>query len=67
MDRESPVMTSAEVCAYLQIGYGLLMRMVRARKFPAFRIGADYRFNIESVDRWRLAQPTAQGNPRGRK
>jgi hypothetical protein len=28
--------------------------MLKQRKIPAFRVGADWRFNSESVDRWRL-------------
>jgi len=25
---------------------------------PAFKVGSDWRFNIESIDRWRLEQDT---------
>jgi hypothetical protein len=29
---------------------------LRQNQIPAFRIGSDWRFNIETIDRWRRQQ-----------
>jgi excisionase family DNA binding protein len=50
------VMTVLEVCEYLRVSRQTLYRMLRRGDIPAFRIGADWRFNIEAIDRWRLQQ-----------
>ena len=41
------VMTVLEVCEYLRVSRQTLYRMLRRGDIPAFRIGADWRFNIE--------------------
>lgn len=36
-------------------------RMLKQRQIPAFKVGSDWRFNSESIDRWRLgAEDTAK-------
>jgi hypothetical protein len=40
------------ICACIQPRYRLLKR----NQIPAFRIGTDWRFNIEAIDHWRLQQ-----------
>jgi hypothetical protein len=29
--------------------------LLRQRQLPAFRVGSDWRFNVEAIDRWRAA------------
>lgn len=48
------VLTVKDVAAYLGLHPGTIYRLARNRKIPAFRIGIDWRFNRESIDRWRL-------------
>jgi excisionase family DNA binding protein len=48
------VMTVSEVSAYLRVHPGTIYRLVRRGALPAFRIGSDWRFNIEAIDQWRL-------------
>jgi len=50
------VMTVREVAAYLSVHPSTIYRLVRQNQIPAFRIGSDWRFNIEAIDRWRLQQ-----------
>ena len=50
------VMTLLEVCEYLRVGRRTLYRMLRRGDIPAFRVGSDWRFSIEAIDRWRLQQ-----------
>ena len=52
----SPTMTVAEVCAYLRIHRSTLYRLIKAGKIPCYRIGSDYRFNREQIERWRFSQ-----------
>jgi excisionase family DNA binding protein len=48
-------MTVREVSAYLHVHTSTIYRMLKHHQIPAFRVGSDWRFNIESIDRWRLA------------
>ena len=60
-------MTTSEVAAYLRVGRLTVYKMVRTGKLPAFRIGSDYRFSVEEIDRWilgRKVDPIANGNMR---
>ena len=54
---QSKVMTVREVSAYLRVHPSTVYRLLEVviRKIPAFHIGSDWRFNIEEIDRWRLA------------
>ena len=51
-----PVMNAAEVSAYLRIHRSTVYRLIKTGKLPCFRIGSDYRFNREEIDRWRLSR-----------
>jgi excisionase family DNA binding protein len=50
------IMTVSEVSAYLHVHPSTIYRLLRRHEIPAFHIGSDWRFNIEGIDRWRLAQ-----------
>ena len=50
------VLTSAEVCAWLQIHSQTLYRLIRHHGFPCFRMGSDYRFNREQIVAWAREQ-----------
>lgn len=52
------VMTVHEVSNYLQIHPSTLYRMIRRSQIPAFRIGSDWRFNVEAIDTWRRQMET---------
>lgn len=45
-------MTVDEVCTYLKIHKSTLYRLVRHHQFPAFKMGDDWRFNVEQVIEW---------------
>ncbi len=52
---ENPkVLTLAEVGVYLHVHPSTIHRLLRQGKLPGFRIGSDWRFNLEEIDRWRL-------------
>ncbi len=50
------VMTLREVSAYLHVHRSTIYRLLKHRQIPAFQVGSDWRFNIESIDNWRLSQ-----------
>jgi excisionase family DNA binding protein len=50
------VMTVREVAAYLHVHPSTIYRLVRRNQIPVFHVGSDWRFNIESIDRWCLEQ-----------
>jgi excisionase family DNA binding protein len=50
------VMTVHEVSAYLKLHPSTVYRLLKHRQIPAFHIGSDWRFNIETIDSWRLSQ-----------
>jgi excisionase family DNA binding protein len=52
----SKLMTVREVCNYLRVSRATIYRLLKENQIPAFRLGSDWRFNIEQIDGWRLRQ-----------
>ena len=48
----APIMNVKEVAEYLKIHPSTVYKLLRAGDLPAFRIGTDWRFNAEAMDRW---------------
>jgi excisionase family DNA binding protein len=46
------VLTISEVSEYLRVSRQTIYRMLRRGDIPAFRIGGDWRFNIEDLGHW---------------
>jgi excisionase family DNA binding protein len=57
MDRveiiKSRVLTVSEVSKYLRVHPSTVYRMLKKNQLPAFRVGSDWRFTVESIDQWR--------------
>ena len=45
-------MTLEEVAQYLRLNKHTAYRLVQAGKLPAFKVGTQWRLNIEDVDAW---------------
>jgi excisionase family DNA binding protein len=45
-------LTVPEVASYLHVHPSTIYRMVKRHELPAFRVGADWRFNLESIKAW---------------
>jgi excisionase family DNA binding protein len=46
------VLTLPEVSEYLRVSRQTIYRMLRRGDIPAFRLGGDWRFNIEDLGHW---------------
>ena len=46
------VLTLQEVAQFLRIHPSTVYRLLRKQTIPAFKVGSDWRFNQESVERW---------------
>ena len=47
------VLTLEEVANYLRVHPSTIYRLLKKKRLPAFKVGSDWRFNVESIDRWR--------------
>jgi excisionase family DNA binding protein len=47
------VMTVQDVSVYLRVHPSTVYRLLKRNELPAFRVGSDWRFNVEAIDRWR--------------
>jgi excisionase family DNA binding protein len=56
------VLTLEEVAEYLQVHPSTVYRLLKSRKIPAFKMGSDWRFNQESVDKWIKDREAAFGS-----
>ena len=56
----SHVLTVKELSDYLKVHPSTIYRQLKRGRLPAFKVGSDWRFNIESIDRWRMEQDTFQ-------
>jgi excisionase family DNA binding protein len=53
------VLTVLELSEYLRVHPTTVYRLLRARKIPGFRVGSEWRFSIDMIDRWRLREEQA--------
>ena len=54
------VMTVKELSEYLRVHPSTIYKLLRTKQLPAFRMGSDWRFNIEGIDRWRVSMERAE-------
>ena len=58
------VLTATELSDYLRVHRSTIYRLLRKGELPGFKIGSDWRFNIEAIDNWRLHRGTTQTEAR---
>ena len=46
------VMTVKDLSDYLRVHPSTIYKLLRRGELPGFRIGTDWRFNAEVIDRW---------------
>ncbi len=47
----SRIMTTTEVAHYLRVHHGTLYKLIRRGHIPAFKVGSDYRFHKEAIEK----------------
>ena len=53
----SETFTSEDVAEYLKIHPYTVRRLCREKKIPAFRVGGQWRFGKDDIDRWSRSYP----------
>jgi excisionase family DNA binding protein len=55
-------MTVKELSEYLRVHPATVYKLLHGGKLPAFRVGTDWRLNVEAIDRWCLRAPMMAGS-----
>jgi excisionase family DNA binding protein len=50
------VMTLEQVAEFLQVHASTIYRLLKKHRIPAFKLGSDWRFSQESIERWIAAR-----------
>ncbi len=58
--RSSRIMTTTEVAHYLRVHQGTLYKLIRRGHIPAFKVGSDYRFHRDAIEKL-MANRQAKG------
>ena len=58
--RQKNVLTVRELAEYLSVHPSTIYRMLKDGTIPAFRLGSDWRFNLESIDKWRKSRESVR-------
>jgi excisionase family DNA binding protein len=53
------VMTVNDLADYLRVHRSTVYRLLKNGQLPAFRVGSDWRFTTEAIDRWRIGSTVA--------
>jgi len=56
MRLESKFITLGELAIYLHVHRSTLYRHLKRGQLPGFKIGGDWRFDVEAIDQWRMQQ-----------
>jgi excisionase family DNA binding protein len=56
MATQSRLVTVRELSDYLRVHPSTIYRLLKRGDLPAFKLGSDWRFNLEAIDRWRVNQ-----------
>lgn len=55
IDPPHQILTVKEVADYLRLHPTTIYRLIASYEIPAFRVGADWRFNRDAIDAWRMS------------
>lgn len=55
------VLTVKEVAEYLKVNERTVYRMASAKKIPAFKVGASWRFKQSEIEQWITEQHNLEG------
>jgi excisionase family DNA binding protein len=54
MRSEAKVLTVSELAEYLRVHHSTVYRLLKKQQLPGFKIGSDWRFNVEALEQWRM-------------
>src|SRR5712691_5496187 len=54
MQSGTKVITVGELSDYLRVHRSTVYRLLKKGQLPGFKIGSDWRFNLETIDKWRM-------------
>jgi len=60
-DSVSSILTIQDIAEYLRVHPTTIYRLLKKKQLPAFKVGRDWRFNLESIDRWRTDAERSRG------
>jgi excisionase family DNA binding protein len=55
------IMALEEVATFLRVHASTVYRLLRKQSIPAFKMGSDWRFNQESIEKWILDREGQNG------
>jgi len=55
------IMTVEEVAEFLRVHPSTVYRLLKRHSIPAFKMGSDWRFNRESIEKWVVECEVASG------
>ncbi|HUA33615.1 MAG TPA: helix-turn-helix domain-containing protein [Candidatus Binataceae bacterium] len=58
IDRDTEIITMAELAAYLNCHEATIRRLLQKGEIPGFKLGSDWRFNLRSIEEWRKKRMT---------
>ena len=58
------ILTVKEISDLLQVHQSTIYKMVRQGKIPSFRVGADWRFRKDLIERWMAEKSMSAGQVR---
>jgi excisionase family DNA binding protein len=67
MAKDKEILTAKEVADYLKLHPLTVHRYARQGKIPAFKIGTDWRFHKEYIERWIREKVAYNANHRERR
>ena len=51
-ERKGKILTVQEMSDYLRVHPSTIYRMLKRNQLPGFRVGTDWRFNLETISEW---------------
>ena len=60
---EQPCPDGRGTISYLRVHSSTIYRMLKKNQLPAFRVGGDWRFTVEAIDKWRAAVESGASLP----
>ena len=52
------IVTVRELATELRCDYTMIYKLIKNNNLPYFKIGSDYRFNLDEIEKWINAQST---------